>query len=146
MFRNLWSYLCGITVDCLTSCNDQIIINVSKCTGNGCRSSPCICSSQNSVSNKNTIVSSHSHSFAKNFFCFWKSHGKNGNFCTILLFDAKCCFQTSFVIRVHNCKHCTTVKCTIRIKFYSTFCIRYLFNTYYYFHDMNLLISTSFQR
>ena len=146
MLGDLRSYLSGITVDRLTSCNDQVIVDIAKSTCDRCGGCPCIRTTKHTVCHKDSLVSAHCHCFTKNFFCFGKSHGKNGNLCTVLLFDAKCCFQTSLIIRVHNCKHCTSVKCTIRIEFYSACCVRYLFYTNYYFHDMNLLISISFQR
>ena len=146
MLRNLRANLRCIPVNRLAACNNQVIVNISEGARDCRRCRPCICSAKYAVCHKNSLVRAHCHSLAKNLFCFRKSHRKNGNLGAILLFDSKCCFQTSFIIRVHNCKHCTSVKRTIRIELNSALCIRYLFYTNYYFHDMNLLISISFQK
>ena len=132
---NLWTNLCSITIDSLTACDNQIVINVTKRTGNCCRSSPSISTTEYTVCYKDTIVSTHCHCLTKNFFCFWKSHGKNSNFCTCFFFNSQCCFQTGFIIRVHDGKHRTSIQCTVRVKYNAALSIRYLFNTYYYFHE-----------
>ena len=45
-----------------------------------------ISTAEYAVSNQNTLVSAHSHCLTKNLFCLGKSHGNNGNLCSILVF------------------------------------------------------------
>jgi len=134
MLRNLWSYLSGITINSLTTCDDQIIINVSKSTCDRCRSSPSISTTKYTICYQNTVICAHSHCFTKNFLSLWKTHGQYSNLCSCFIFNSKCCFQTCFIIRVHDGKHCTSVQCTIWIKLYSAFGIWNLLYTYYNFH------------
>ena len=138
MLRDLWSNLCGITIDSLTACDDQIIINISQSAGNCCRSCPCISTTEYTVCYKNTLVSTHSKCFTKNFLSLWKTHCKNGYFHIVfahIVFNSECCFQTSFIVRVHDGKHSTSVQSTVRIKLNSALCIWNLLNTNYYFHS-----------
>ncbi len=134
MFGNLRPNLCRVTVNSLTSGNNQIVINIAKRTGNRRRCCPCICAAKHAVSNEYTFVCAHSHSFTQNFFCLWKSHSKNCYFRTHFIFYFKCCLQAGFIVRIHNGKHRTSVQCTVRIKYNAALCIRHLFNTYYYLH------------
>ena len=54
MFGNLRSYLCGITIDSLTACDDQIIFQIADSSGNCLGGCPCISAAQYSVSYENT--------------------------------------------------------------------------------------------
>ena len=44
VFCDLRSYLCGITIDCLTAGDDQIVIQIAECTCDCGGGSPCISS------------------------------------------------------------------------------------------------------
>ncbi len=134
MLCNLRANLCGIAVDCLAACNYQIIVNISKCSCNRRRRSPCVSTAQYSVSHKDCFVCTHSHCFTEYIISFWKSHCKYGNFCAHFIFYSKCCFQTCFVIRIHDRKHGCPIQRTVRVKFHAAFGIWYLFNTYNDFH------------
>ena len=86
VFGNLRTYLCGISIDRLTACDNQIILQISECAGNCCGSSPCISAAKHSVRYKDTLVGTHCHRFTKNLFRFRKTHGYNCNLCAIFIF------------------------------------------------------------
>ena len=135
MLCDLRSNLRCISIDSLTSCDDQVIVDIPESSGDSCRSSPGISTAEYTVSNEDTVISSHSHSFKKNVLCLWKTHGKYCNSSTRMCFlYTKCSLKTSLVIRVHDRKHCCTVKSSVRVKNYAALGIRNLFNTYYNFH------------
>ena len=134
MLGNLRSNLCGIAIDSLTACNNQVIIQIADSACDCLGGSPCISATQNSVGYQDSVVSAHSHSFTENLFCLGKTHGDNGNLCAVLIFQSQCSFQTCLVIGIHDRKHCSSVKRTIGFEFNAALCIRYLLNTNNNFH------------
>ena len=82
----LRAYLCGISVDCLTACDDQIVVQVSDSSCQCLGSCPCICSAQYSVCYKDRIVCAHCQCLTKYILCLRKSHGYYGNLCAVLVF------------------------------------------------------------
>ena len=129
MLSDLRTNLCGITIDCLTTGNDQIIVKVSQCTCNGSGSSPGISTAQYSVGNQNCFVSTHSQRLTKSICCLGKTHGQYGNFCAELVLQLQCSFQTSLIIGIHDSKHCASVKSSVRIEFNTALGIGHLLNT-----------------
>ena len=128
--------LCGITIDSLTAGDDQVIIKASYSACQSLGGSPGICTAEYTVGNQNAIVCAHSKSFTKNFISLRKTHGNNGNFCAVLILQAKSCLKSCLVIRVHDSEHCASVKSAVRVEFNSAFGIRNLFNANYNFHGI----------
>ena len=144
MLSDLRSNLCGIAVDCLTSCDDEIVVNVSQCSCDSCGGSPCICAAEYSVGYKDALVCAHSDCLTEYVCCLGKSHGQNGNFCAKLILQSQCCFQSCLVIRVHDSKHCASVKSSVRIEFNAALCIGHLLNTNNNLHCIFSFILFSF--
>ena len=82
---NLRADLCSITVDCLASCDDQIIFQIADCTCKGLGCSPGISTAENSVCHKDALISSHSDGLTKYLLCLRQTHGDGRNLCTILI-------------------------------------------------------------
>ena len=140
MLGNLRANLCGIAVDSLAASDDQIIFQVTDRSGQCLGGSPGIRTAEYSVSYENTIICAHSHSLAQNFFCLGKTHCDYGNFSAVFVLQSQCGLQTCLIIRVHDCKHSTSVQRTIGIEFNAALCIRYLLNTNNNFHCIPLLV------
>ena len=109
VLSDLGTNLSGITVDSLTTGDDQVVLKIadSACDGGG--SSPGISTAQSSVGNQDCLVSAHCYSFLQHICCLGKTHGKYGNLCTVLILKTKSSLKTCLVIRVHYSEHCCSV-------------------------------------
>ena len=134
MLGNLRTNLSGIAVDCLTSGDDQIIVQVADRACDGLGGSPGICAAQHSVGHQDAVVSAHSQSLTQNLFCLGKSHGDNGNLCAVLILQSQSRFQSCLVVRIHDRQHGSPVQRSVGFEFHAALCIRDLLNTNNNFH------------
>ena len=88
MLRDLRAYLCGISVNRLTSGNDQVIIQIADSRRDRLRGCPGICPSQYTVCNQNSLIRAHCQRFPKDCVCFRQTHGNNRNLRTVLILDS----------------------------------------------------------
>ena len=134
VFCNLRSNLGCITINSLTSCDNQVIFHSSQSTGNGTRCSQSICTAQLTVSQQNGSVYTHCQSLSQDGFCLWQTHCYYCNMGIIFVFQLKGKLQSSLVVRVHNARYSLTDKGAglgINLHFGS---VRHLFYANYYFH------------
>ena len=134
LFSNLGTNLSCVTVDSLTTCDDQIIADVLQrcCNDAGCSIS--IGTTEFSCGYQVSIITTHSQCFSQCNVCLRGTHGNNCYCAAQLFFQLQSCFDTCFVIVVDNRRNTITDQCAcLRIDF-NFYCIGYLFNTYNDFH------------
>ena len=139
MLSDLGTNLSGISVDCLTSGDDEVILKISDSACDGGGGCPCISTAENSVSYKDCLVSAHCKCFSECICCLGKSHGKDCNLSAVLILKTKSCLKASLVIGIHDSEHCCSVQGTVGIELNSALCIRNLLYTNYNFHGLYFL-------
>src|SRR5665647_596778 len=115
LFSNLGTYLCGISIDCLSSSNNQIVMpHLLDGLCQGIRGGKCIGTCKGTVSKQNAIVGSTVQTFANDLSCSAWPHCQDGNSSTWHgILHPQRQFKCIEIFRIKNCRKCRPVYCSI---------------------------------
>ena len=129
LLSNLGTNLSCVTVDSLTTCDDQIIADVLQrcCNDAGCSIS--IGTTEFSCGYQVSIITTHSQCFSQCNVCLRGAHGNNCYCAAQLFFDSQCSFDTCLVVMVDDRRYTVTNQCAcFGVNLYFN-CIGNLFDT-----------------
>ncbi len=135
----LRSDLCGVTVDRLTSGDDQVIADLLQRTGQrraGCAS---VGTAELAVRDQHALIHAARIQLLEHFRCLRGTHGNDGDRRTHLLLQLQSGFYTGQIVRVDDAGNAGTDQRTSDFVYTDLCGIRYLFYKNDNFHDLRIL-------